>query len=110
MDTLGRFKINNIYCEDCYTAIKDIPDKSVDLIYTDIPYDIDGNGGGCFGSKKRDYHAEYYKVCERKDVSDIAKRRSSSSSSSIQEISYGIDWSILDEFCRVLKHIYIYMV
>ena len=35
---LGRFELDNIYNEDCYTAIKDIPDKSVDCIYVDIPY------------------------------------------------------------------------
>ena len=34
---LGRFEIDNIYNEDCYKAIKDIPDKSIDCIYTDIP-------------------------------------------------------------------------
>ena len=27
---------------DCYKLIKDLPDKSVDLIYTDVPYDIEG--------------------------------------------------------------------
>lgn len=56
---------NVIYNEDCYTGIKKIPDKSIDLVYIDIPYDIAKNGGGgCFGSNKRDYHKEYEKVCE----------------------------------------------
>lgn len=56
------YEINKIYCIDCYEAIKQLPDKSVDLIYTDIPYDIEDNGGGdCFGEKKRDYHSEYEK-------------------------------------------------
>ena len=104
---------NNIYHGDSYELIKDIPDKSIDLIYTDIPYAFTGNGlnvgGGCFGTKKRNYHEEYSKVAENSKASGIAKRRSSSSSS-LQEISYGIDYSIFDEFCRVLKHIYIYMV
>lgn len=35
---IGKFETNNIYCEDSYKAIKDIPDKSIDCIYTDIPY------------------------------------------------------------------------
>lgn len=35
------YELNKIYCADCYEAIKQIPDKSVDLIYTDIPYDVE---------------------------------------------------------------------
>lgn len=104
-------KPNNIYLGDCYQLIKDIPDKSIDLIYTDIPYAFTGNGlnggGGCFGTKKRNYHDEYSKVAENTNASGLAKRRSSSSS--LQNISYGIDFSIFDEFVRVLKHIYIYI-
>lgn len=105
-------ELNKIYLGDAYELIKQVPSKSVDLIYTDIPYSFVGNGlnggGGCFGTKKRDYHAEYSKVAENSNVSGLAKRRSSSSS--LQELSYGIDFSILDEFVRVCKHIYIYMV
>lgn len=104
-------KPNNIYLGDCYKLIKDIPDKSIDLIYTDIPYSFVGNGlnggGGAFGTRKRDYHGEYAKVSKNTNASALHKRRSSSSSS-LQEIAYGIDFSILDEFCRVLKNIYIY--
>ena len=40
------FEINNIYNVDSYKAIKEIPDKSIDLIYTDIPYLIEGGGSG----------------------------------------------------------------
>lgn len=35
---IGKYELNNIYCEDSYKAIKEIPDKSIDCIYTDIPY------------------------------------------------------------------------
>lgn len=105
-------KPNNIYCGDCYKLIKFVPNKSIDLIYTDIPYAFTGNGlnggGGAFGTKKRNYHDEYAKVAENNQASGLAKRRSSSSSS-LQEISYGIDYSIFDELCRVMKYIYIYI-
>ena len=37
-------KPNDIYLGDSYKLIKDIPDKSVDLIYTDIPYLIEQGG------------------------------------------------------------------
>lgn len=31
---------------DCLELMKDIPDKSIDLIVTDPPYDVDTTGGG----------------------------------------------------------------
>jgi len=85
-----------LYNEDCLITLKRLPDKSVDLIVIDPPYDFmkkhDGQysgGGGAFGSKKRSYHGELVK-------SDL-----------IQGIDYK---AVLDECCRVLKSIYIYMV
>lgn len=35
---LGQYKLNEIYNEDSYEAIKKIPDKSIDCIYVDVPY------------------------------------------------------------------------
>lgn len=40
------FELNRIYNVDSYEAVKDIPDKSVDLIVTDPPYDIPHTTGG----------------------------------------------------------------
>lgn len=104
---------NKIILGDCYKVIKEMPNKSVDLVYTDVPYAFTGNGlvcgGGCFGTKKRDYHKEYEKVSVDTTKSGLALRKSSSSSE-CQDISYGFDYSLLDELCRIMKHIYIYMV
>ena len=36
--------LNKITCGDSYKLIKELPDKSVDAIYTDIPY-LYANGG-----------------------------------------------------------------
>ena len=47
------FKVNNIYNVDTYKAIKEIPDKSIDLIYTDIPYLIENGGSGQSELSKR---------------------------------------------------------
>ena len=41
---LGKYDIDNVYNEDCYEAIKNIPDKSVDLIVTDPPYEMSCGG------------------------------------------------------------------
>lgn len=79
---LGRFEINNVYCEDSYKAIKDIPDKSVDCIYTDIPYDMTFSGGGTLKHKLGNY------------IKDEVKTFSS-----------GIDYSIINEFIRIMKNI-----
>lgn len=43
---LGKYETNNIYCEDSYEAIKNIPDKCVDLIVIDPPYEVATTGGG----------------------------------------------------------------
>ena len=100
---------NNIYHGDCYKLIKEIPDKSIDLIYTDIPYDFVGNGGGgAFGEKKRDYHKEYQNVSI--NTQNILAKRKCKNSDSISDIAFGIDYAILDEFIRIQPAIYIYMV
>ena len=51
---LGEYKLNEIYNEDSYEAIKKIPDKSVDLILTDPPYGINADKGvGGFGNSPK---------------------------------------------------------
>lgn len=39
-------ELNTIHLGDSYKLIKNIPDKSIDLIYTDIPYLYDFGGAG----------------------------------------------------------------
>lgn len=79
---------NKIVKGNAYELIKEIPSKSVDLIYTDPPYLIRHGGGGNSGVSKR---IQKINQCDLANIRD------------------GIDYSILDEFCRVLKHIYIYI-
>lgn len=75
---------------DSYELIKDIPDKSVDLVYIDIPYEYESGGHDAGFIMKSQIVKETY-------------------SKKIEAISHGIDYSILDELCRVLRHIYIYI-
>lgn len=72
---------------DAYKLIKEIPNKSVDLIYTDVPYLYKNGGGG---------------------NSEISKRILAKNQS-IKDISNGIDYSILDEFKRVLKKLNLFI-
>lgn len=75
---------------DSYKLIKDIPDKSIDLVYIDIPYEYESGGKGAGFIMKSSNVKNFY-------------------SKEVDKISYGIDYSIFDELCRVLKHIYIYI-
>lgn len=74
--------INNITLGDSYKLIKDIPDKSIDCIYVDIPYLSSFSGGGSLQNKLGNYIKE-----------------------EVEDFSNGIDYSILNEFIRVMKKI-----
>lgn len=80
--------INNIINCDCYEMIKNIPDNSIDLVYIDIPYLIED--GGCSSSP-------------------LSQRMKKIQHEEIENIRHGINYSILDELCRVMKNIYIFI-
>lgn len=82
-------KRNNIYLGDSYELIKNIPDKSVDLIYTDIPY-LYGSGGGS-GSELGKRITATKKVLDDANITD------------------GINMDILHDFVRVMKKINIFI-
>ena len=72
-----------IECGDCLELMKQLPDKSIDLIVTDPPYDVHaGKGGGCFGNR--------------------------ASFTDIEFMSDGFSETVLDELCRVMKKINCY--
>lgn len=79
--------LNEVTCGDCYELIKELPDKSVDCVYTDIPYLYCNGGSGNSELSAR-----------------TAKKRDE-----IKDISNGIDYAILDEFKRVLKKLNIFI-
>ena len=86
MINIGKYALNQIYNENSYNSIKDIPDKSIDLIIIDPPYLIEQHGsGGAFGKGRQKFHDE------------------------IKTLSEGIDTSILNELTRVMKKINIYI-
>ena len=84
---LGKYELNKIYNEDSYKAIKDIPDKSVDCIYTDVPYLYQKGGAS----------------------SSLLGQRMVQMRESLKDISNGFDYEILDEFIRVMKRINIFI-
>lgn len=81
--------LNTIILGDSYKLIKQIPDDSIDLVYIDIPYQTAYSGGGSFKNK--------------------VKNAVITMNENIENLMEGIDYSILDDLCRVLKTIYIYI-
>lgn len=83
---IGKYEVDNLYNEDSYVSIKDLPDKCLDLIVIDPPYLISTHTkGGAFGRGRQKFHDE------------------------IKNLAEGIDYSILDELVRVMKKINIYI-
>ncbi|AUO14782.1 DNA-methyltransferase [Priestia megaterium] len=79
-------ELNKIYQGDCLELMKEIPDKSVDLVIIDPPYQINqGKSGGAFGRDKRDFHNQ------------------------IESLTNGIPNEVLRELVRVMKKINIYI-
>jgi DNA modification methylase len=78
-------EIDNIYNMDCLEGMKRIPDGTIDLCVTDPPYLIETQGGGIYTQEDKQY------VKELNDIKD------------------GFRTEILDELCRVMKRINIYL-
>ena len=77
---------DKIYLGDAYELIKEVPDRSIDLIVTDPPYlYVSGGGGGCFGARQRKCRTE------------------------IMGMNKGFDFSILEQFERVEKNTNVYI-
>ena len=69
---------------DCLELMKNMPDKSIDLVVTDPPYGIETQGAGIYKQADKQY------VKELNGMKD------------------GFDEKVLDELCRVMKKINIY--
>lgn len=77
--------INKIYNMDCIEGMKQMPDKSVDLVVTDPPYLIETSGAGIYKQDDKQYVKE------------------------LNEMKDGFSREVLDELCRVMKKINIYL-
>lgn len=78
--------IDTIQLGDCYDLIKNIPDKSIDCVYIDVPYKYDSGSYGKSNLSKRIY--KYQKV-QLKEAN----------------IYDGFDYKIFDEIIRISKKV-----
>lgn len=88
-------ELDTIYNEDCMEGMKRIPDGTVDLIVCDPPYLI-GNKGGGFWSESTDGN-HYNARGTRKGMKRLG------------DIKDGIGEDVLDEMCRVMKKVNLYI-
>lgn len=84
-----------LYHQDCLEGMRSMPDGCVDLVITDPPYLI-GNQGGGFWSKSAEGN-HYNARGTRKGMEKLSG------------IKDGFDDAILDELCRVMKKINLYV-
>lgn len=111
--------INNVILGDCYEVIKSIPDKSIDCIYTDIPYlyNQGGSGASSLGERTAKKRLELMgleqnyldnKGKSRGEALRIAKNVKKANME-ITSIEDGIDYKIFDDMVRVMKKINIFI-
>ena len=114
--------INTIQLGDCYELIKNIPDKSIDLVYTDVPYLYVQGGGGSsdlgkrtakkritlMGSNDKYIESLVNDNSKRSEALRIARNKANNSKD-IVNLEAGFDLRLLNELCRVMKNIYIYI-
>lgn len=74
-----------LYNKDCLEVMKNMEDKSVDLVITDPPYKISTSGAGIYKQKDKKYIKE------------------------LNEMKDGFSDEILNELCRIMKKINIYI-
>lgn len=97
---------NTIYLGNAYELIKRLSDNCIDLVVIDPPYEYTTGGKNNYVAE-RPYHKEYYNVASIK--SNNLNDRKVKNRNDIKHLSYGVDYTIFDEFVRVMKRINIYI-
>ena len=110
---------NNIYLGDCYELIKQIPDKSIDLVYVDIPYLFANHGAGnselADRATKRTIELitadEKYQKAKGQTNAEVIRKAKNAKRHNLNLVSLedGIDYSIFGEYRRVLKKLNIFI-
>ena len=111
--------VNKIIKGNCYELIKNIPDKSIDLIVTDPPYEY--TTGGCGKNQTGEYKALFDR--KNKNRADLKKFTDKGLNAEqvrvwadkekprneLKHISSGFNYELLEELDRIMKKINIYI-
>jgi len=89
--------LDTIYNEDCLQGMRRMGDGTVDCIVCDPPYLLENQGGG-FWSKNEDPTVNHYNARGTRKGMDR-----------LGTIKDGITEEVLDEMCRVMKRVNIYI-
>ncbi len=90
---IGKYSLNKIHNEDSYKAIQELPDKCIDLVVIDPPYELKINKG------KLGKNASNITGAMHKLQTELASKK----------LDVGITNVLLDEIVRVMKKINIYI-
>lgn len=112
-------ELDKIYNANCYEKIKEIPDQSIDCIYIDIPYlfKTGGTSKTEMGARRKKLNKQLHsfdlKLQQNQDKSKHNLLRidkyQAQKRCDVVSMDTGIDYAILDDFCRVLKKINIFI-
>lgn len=115
-------ELDRIYNVDCLEQMRRMDSGSVDCIITDPPYELENQGGG-FWSKnedpaqnaaiEREQGEDFFSLAEREQGRPKANhynaRGTRKGMDKLGDIKDGITDDVLDEMCRVMKRINIYI-
>ena len=87
--------LDTIYNEDCLQGMRRMGDGTVDCIVCDPPYLLENQGGGLWGKQENNDH--YTHRLTRKGMDKLGSMKD------------GITEEVLDEMCRVMKRVNIYI-
>ena len=112
-------ELDKIYNANAYEFVKTMPDKSVDCVYIDIPYKLTQGGvsslklGQSYARRELELMGYDEKLIKNTDASKYNALRidkyKAEQRLDLVSIEDGIDYSIFDDFCRVMKKINIFI-
>jgi site-specific DNA-methyltransferase (adenine-specific) len=89
---IGKYELNNIYCEEAYLGLKNINDNTIDLVMTSPPYDNIRNYNG-FNLDLHSIGKEIYRVLKNGGIAVVVLQdQTKDFAKSMTSFRTAIDW------------------